>query len=99
MNQSRSQIVCLACGEMLRQATALLQAQEAAIQRLQARVSAIEHELDSYQGPFIASYRRAKFHRLDCGWAEYLNEFNSIEFATRGEAIEAGYKPCNTCCA
>jgi hypothetical protein len=55
--------------------------------------------LDSYQGPFIASERRTKFHRPDCTWATYLHELNSVEFATRGEAVEAGYKSCNTCCA
>jgi methylphosphotriester-DNA--protein-cysteine methyltransferase len=54
---------------------------------------------ESEYGPFVASKKRSHFHRPDCKWAEYLNERNSIEFGSHREAVEAGKRPCKTCCA
>jgi methylphosphotriester-DNA--protein-cysteine methyltransferase len=54
---------------------------------------------ESEYGPFVASKKRPHFHRPDCKWAEYLNEWNSLEFGSHREAVEAGKRPCKTCCA
>jgi type III restriction enzyme len=40
---------------------------------------------------------KAKF-TAHCGWADPLHDsLNAIEFETQEEAVDAGYKPCNTC--
>jgi len=90
-------VVCRTCGETLHGPTAKLREKESEVERLRSRVWAFEADLEHAQGPFMASRRRNRFHRRDCPWAGYLNDFNSIEFSTRLEAIESGYRPCGTC--
>ena len=97
MTQSTPEIVCMTCGETLHHATKLLRGREAEIEQLQAQLMSLENEVDHLQGPFIASRRRSTFHRIDCTWAQYLNEYNATEFDAHWEAVEAGYKPCKTC--
>lgn len=47
---------------------------------------------------FVGSSAKSKFHKLDCEYAETLEDSaNRIEFSSREEAEEAGYKPCRTC--
>lgn len=38
-----------------------------------------------------------KFHRADCRWVKEMYEGNKVCFATREEAIAAGYVPCKVC--
>lgn len=38
-----------------------------------------------------------KFHRADCRWVQEMYEGNKVCFATREEAIAAGYVPCKVC--
>ncbi len=99
MQDTSAEIVCLSCGETLHHATELVRGMVEEIDELQARLSFMEEQSDRGDGPFIASRRRRKFHRLHCVWAENLNQWNAIEFQTHAEAVEAGYKPCGTCCA
>lgn len=55
---------------------------------------------ESEFGPFVASKTRSHFHRPDCKWAAYiLNSRNLVEFSSHAEAVEAGKRPCKTCCA
>jgi hypothetical protein len=54
---------------------------------------------ESEFGPFVASNKRPHFHRPDCKWAENFTQWNSIEFGSHREAVEAGKRPCKTCCA
>ncbi len=49
---------------------------------------------------YYASKSRKHFHRPTCPWAEYiLRSRNLIELGSHAEAVQAGYKPCKTCCA
>ena len=49
---------------------------------------------------YYASKSRHFFHRPNCPWAQYiLKSRNLIEFGSHAEAVQAGYKPCKTCCA
>jgi methylphosphotriester-DNA--protein-cysteine methyltransferase len=55
-----------------------------------------EHGLNYY----VASSRRSTFHRPSCKWASFIMDSrNLIEFSSHDEAVDAGYKPCKTCCA
>ena len=55
-----------------------------------------EHGLNYY----VASSRRSTFHRPSCVWASYIrNSPNLLEFSSHDEAVDAGYRPCRTCCA
>ena len=38
-----------------------------------------------------------KFHRADCRWVQEMYEGNKVCFATREEAVAAGYVPCKVC--
>jgi len=54
---------------------------------------------ESEYGPFVASKKGPHFHRPSCKWAENSTPKNSTEFGSHREAVEAGKKPCKTCCA
>jgi len=59
-------------------------------------ISSIEHEPSYY----VASSRRPHFHLPSCKWADFfLNSPNLREFSSHEEAVDAGLKPCKTCCA
>ena len=44
---------------------------------------------------YVGNIRSHKFHRLSCRYASCPN--CRAKFATRQEAIEAGFSPCGTC--
>lgn len=46
---------------------------------------------------YIGSARSKKFHRPDCRWAQQIKPANKVRFATRDEAMDAGYEPCREC--
>lgn len=48
---------------------------------------------------YIASEMRSKFHRPGCKWAMYISEPRRTVFGSRSEAVQAGFKPCRTCCS
>ena len=48
---------------------------------------------------YVASWNRKHFHRQNCVWMENLSQEKMREFVSHEEAVEAGYKPCKTCCA
>lgn len=49
---------------------------------------------------YYASKSRKLFHRPSCMWVEYILESpNLVEFGSHLEAVQAGYKPCKTCCS
>lgn len=54
---------------------------------------------ESDYGPFVASPNRPHFHRPDCKWASYIKPWKMLEFSSHAEAVQAGKKPCKTCCA
>ena len=48
---------------------------------------------------YIASWNRTHFHRPSCVWMEKLTQDKIREFSSHEEAVNAGYRPCKTCCA
>lgn len=46
---------------------------------------------------YIGNQNSHVFHRCDCDSVRDMKEKNKIEFYTREEAVELGYKPCQRC--
>ncbi|RDV83043.1 nuclease [Ammonifex thiophilus] len=46
---------------------------------------------------YIGNARSKVFHRPDCEWAQKIAPHNRVEFRSREEALEAGYRPCEVC--
>ena len=46
---------------------------------------------------FIASKSSGVFHKPDCRWAQNISADNLVKYENRGEAIEAGKRPCKFC--
>jgi hypothetical protein len=47
---------------------------------------------------FVASEGRRKFHLPECPWAAaFVRSSRCRRFATRSEAVKAGYRQCKTC--
>ncbi|MDQ0287606.1 micrococcal nuclease [Desulfofundulus luciae] len=46
---------------------------------------------------YIGNARSRKFHRPDCEYGRQTAPGNRVRFATREEALDAGYEPCNAC--
>jgi hypothetical protein len=50
------------------------------------------------EATYIASAVRDRFHRPRCLYAGYIIPSpNLIEFGSHAEAVQAGFKPCQTC--
>ena len=47
--------------------------------------------------PYIGNRNSKKFHYAECSSVDDMKEKNKVEFATRQEAIDAGYVPCKRC--
>jgi hypothetical protein len=56
--------------------------------RAQARAS---------EGGYVASKNSDVFHKPDCSSARRISSENLVRYATRGEAIAAGKRPCQRC--
>lgn len=56
-------------------------------------VAASENQSSSY----IGNSNSMKFHYTTCTWVGKMNPANKVPFATRDEAISAGYVPCKVC--
>ena len=52
---------------------------------------------DTIEDMYIGNKNSHVFHRGTCQYAIDMNEKNKVEFITREEAIEKGYKPCSRC--
>lgn len=46
---------------------------------------------------YIGNKNSHIFHYSSCSGAKSMNEKNKVEFETREDAVNAGYKPCSTC--
>lgn len=47
----------------------------------------------------VASVKKNKFHRLTCEYAIHiLHSDNALIYECRDSAIDADFKPCQTCC-
>lgn len=70
---------------------------------LRQKLREAEAEVEHLGGKFVASRIRSHFHRDECRWAKYILQSKSarnlLEFSSHQEAIDAGYRPCKTCCA
>lgn len=47
--------------------------------------------------PYIGNAKSKKFHHFDCTSVNDINEINKVRIATREEAVEEGYAPCQRC--
>lgn len=56
------------------------------------RITAVE-----LPGEFVASRNSEVYHRAGCKSVEKISAKNLVRYATRGEAIQAGKKPCEEC--
>jgi len=91
---------CPKCGAQLRKLSAYIAQLEAENAKVRKRAAMLGNELDHLGGGFVASSERHIFHRPTCYWAQFLtNSPNLREYSSHQEAIDAGYKPCKTCCA
>ena len=48
-------------------------------------------------GKYIGNRRSRIFHRVNCEWAQKIAPHNRVEFRSREEALEAGYRSCRVC--
>ena len=46
---------------------------------------------------YIGNKNSKVFHKLDCESVQKMKDKNKVEFYTREEAINLGYKPCSIC--
>lgn len=46
---------------------------------------------------YIGNKKTTVFHQPSCHSVETMSEKNKVEFASREEAIEMGYRPCGSC--
>jgi PKD repeat protein len=46
---------------------------------------------------YVASKNSDVFHRLGCSYVAQINSANRVYFATRGEALGSGRRPCSHC--
>ena len=49
------------------------------------------------EGGYVASKNSDVFHKPDCSSAKRISPENLVRYATRGEAIAAGKRPCQRC--
>ncbi len=49
------------------------------------------------EGGYVASKNSDVFHKLDCSSVKRISPENLVRYATRGEAIAAGKRPCQRC--
>jgi biotin carboxyl carrier protein len=49
------------------------------------------------EGGYVASKNSGVFHKPDCSSAKRISSENLVRYATRGEAIAAGKRPCQRC--
>jgi hypothetical protein len=69
--------------------------QAAQIAGLKRRLAQAEAE-----APVIASAHRKNFHRMTCKYATDIDKSDHPKrYPSRQQAIDAGYKPCRTCCS
>ena len=52
---------------------------------------------ESNEAMYIGNKRSLRFHYPTCRSVTQMSEKNRIEFFSREEAIERGYKPCGDC--
>ena len=50
-----------------------------------------------FDTPYIGNSFRHKFHYRDCPSVHKMWKEHQVPFATREEAIKAGYAPCKNC--
>ncbi len=85
--------------EVTQEMEATIEAANWIIESLKAENQRLRRLLDEEEqnGPFVASKNRPHFHRPNCEWAGYIPSYNTIEYSSHAEAVEAGKKPCKTC--
>ena len=66
---------------------------------LHASALPVERSLlsDNTEEIYIGNKNSHVFHKTTCSSAKSMSAKNKIEFTTRDEAIEKGYKPCSKC--
>ena len=52
---------------------------------------------DENSASFIGNSSSHIFHKPDCSSAENMKDGNKVMFASRDEAVSAGYTPCKRC--
>lgn len=53
--------------------------------------------LDNAAASYIGNSNSMKFHYASCTWVGKMNPSNKVPFASREDAINAGYVPCKVC--
>lgn len=46
---------------------------------------------------FVASIMRDVFHKIECNWIKATQASYKVFYATEGEALNDGKRPCKTC--
>lgn len=89
---------CPVCGIVATEAAARIRELEEENAQLLDELGRLEDEVSERDRGLVASSHRRRFHKDTCDWAKFILESpRLIEFSSRAEAIEAGYKPCGTC--
>lgn len=86
-------LVCPNCGHSLLALRATLQRYETEIEKLQQRLLA-----EKPRSRDVVAHKNGKlFHRATCKWARPIPRSSRIKFSSRDDAIEAGFRRCDTC--
>ncbi len=80
------------CEELLRNLELLLKAYKELSQDRTAPGRGTDEEHVYY-----GSSNQSKFHRPNCEWAQFIPSWKRVEFSSHAEAVQAGYRPCQTC--
>lgn len=98
LNKLEVEIVCLR--DAKNAAEAELARSKKTVEEQAAELASLKQKLGKGEGPFVASATRKKFHRPKCKYAgDVITSDHARYYLTREEAIDAGYKPCSTCCS
>jgi hypothetical protein len=89
---AESPLTCPHCGRALLGIEHELRKSWAEIQRLR-QLFVEEGRLTS----LVAHRDGELFHWASCRWAEHVPSASRVEFATREDAIDAGYEGCESC--
>lgn len=58
---------------------------------------AVTQQQPAKTAAFVGNSNSKKFHRPTCRWAGKISDVNEETFASREDAVNAGYVPCKTC--
>lgn len=75
----------------------LSKSHEAEVEALVSHLHLHPKNEDQEEAEYIANARTGVFHRADCQYVAKMNPNNEVEYDSRNDAIDDGYRPCQKC--